>query len=88
MTINNDRSEHARRNVIELLDILEQLGQVVPFEVQTMFYRIWCNGIPHDPAMVDLARRMGFVEGWEERREERRTEGRLETLSDERPSPP
>jgi hypothetical protein len=69
-TLPGDRSDRARRDVIDLLGVLERLGQAVPFEVQTAFYRIWQHGMVKDPVMVDLALRMGFVEGWEERRTE------------------
>jgi Domain of unknown function (DUF3536)/Glycosyl hydrolase family 57 len=71
-SLGGDWSGRAQGEVAELLDILEQLGQAVPFEVQTLFYRVWQNGIAKDPGMVDLARRLGFVGGWQERR----TEGR------------
>jgi hypothetical protein len=50
----------ARHAVSQLLTILEQLGQAVPFEVQTIFYRIWQGGFRDDPGMISLARRMGF----------------------------
>jgi hypothetical protein len=62
-TLTDDHDERARHEVVELLVILEQLGQAVPFEVQTVFYRIWQAGRRDDPGMVELARRMGFDVG-------------------------
>jgi len=56
-----DRSERTRQDVIDLLLMLEQLGQAVPFEAQTLFYRIWRSGDVNDAAMAELAGRMGFV---------------------------
>jgi hypothetical protein len=50
----------ARHAVNQLLTILEQLGQAVPFEVQTVFYRTWQGGFRDEPGMITLARRMGF----------------------------
>ena len=43
--------------------ILEQLGQAVPFEVQSVFYRVWQAGAAEDPGMAELARRLGFATG-------------------------
>jgi hypothetical protein len=59
--LTRDDGDGARQDVIDLLVILEQLGQAVPFEVQTVFYRIWQEGRVDAPGMVDLARRMGFA---------------------------
>jgi hypothetical protein len=57
-----DHGDQARREVVELLMMLEQLGQVAPFEVQTLFFRLWQEeGLRSDPEMAELARRMGFV---------------------------
>ncbi|MEO8139775.1 MAG: DUF3536 domain-containing protein [Gemmatimonadota bacterium] len=56
-----DQSAGARQEVTELLLMLEQLGQAVPFEVQTLFYRIWRAGDTNDTGMAELASRMGFV---------------------------
>jgi hypothetical protein len=56
-----DRDERTRQDVIELLLLLEQLGQAVPFEAQTTFYRIWRAGDVEDVGMAELAGRMGFV---------------------------
>jgi hypothetical protein len=56
-----DRGEQTRQDVIELLQMLEQLGQAVPFEAQTVFYRIWRAGNVEDAGMAELAGRMGFV---------------------------
>lgn len=58
-----DRSDRARHDVIELLLLLEQLGQAVPFEAQTLFYRIWRAGDANDAGMTELAGRLGFVTG-------------------------
>ena len=59
--LTHDAADPARRDVVELLAILEQLGQAVPFEVQTVFYRLWQQGEADEPGMVELARRMGFA---------------------------
>ncbi len=56
-----DRSEQTRQDVIDLLLMLEQLGQAVPFEAQSLFYRIWRSGDVNDAGMAELASRMGFV---------------------------
>ena len=55
-----DHDDRIRRDMVDLLVILEQLGQAVPFEVQTVFYRIWQKQ-GNDAVMLDLARRMGFA---------------------------
>jgi len=55
-----DHGQEARHAVNQLLTILEQLGQAVTFEVQTVFYRIWQGGFQDEPGMIALARRMGF----------------------------
>jgi hypothetical protein len=55
-----DHSAGARREVAELLTVLEGLGQSVPFEVQTRFYQIWQGGNPREPGMLELAYRLGF----------------------------
>jgi hypothetical protein len=52
-----------RRAVVDLLVMLEDLGQAVPFDAQTAFYRVWQAGNLDDPAMAELARRMGFDTG-------------------------
>ncbi len=59
----DDHGEEARHDVRDLLTILEQLGQAVPFEVQTVFYRIWQNQLRDDPEMIALAQRLGFDVG-------------------------
>lgn len=59
----HDHGEAARRTVVEVLTILEGLGQSVPFEAQTMFYRVWQAGKTGDPGMAELARRLGFDTG-------------------------
>jgi hypothetical protein len=46
--------------VVQVLMLLEGLRTTVPFEVQTLFYRIWQEKYRSDPGMRDLARRMGF----------------------------
>ncbi len=56
-----DQGATARHEVVELLIMLEQLGQAVPFEAQTVFFRIWRSGDPRDKGMAELAGRMGFV---------------------------
>lgn len=56
-----DRGERTRQDVIDLLHLLEQLGQAVPFDAQTTFYRIWRAGNVEDVGMAELAGRMGFV---------------------------
>jgi hypothetical protein len=61
--LTRDPADPARRDVTELLVILEQLGQAVPFEVQTVFYRVWQAGAAEDPGMLELARRLGFATG-------------------------
>jgi hypothetical protein len=61
--LTHDGADPGRREVNDLLTILEQLGQAVPFEVQTIFYRLWQGGSTGDPGLADLARRLGFVAG-------------------------
>jgi len=58
-----DHGEESRHAVVELLRLLEWLGQAVPFEAQTQFYRVWQAGSREDQAMAELARRMGFDTG-------------------------
>jgi hypothetical protein len=55
-----DHDVESRHAIGQLLTILEQLGQAVPFEVQTVFYRIWQGNYRDEPGMIALARRMGF----------------------------
>jgi hypothetical protein len=55
-----DQTPAARQRVVELLALLEELGQAVPFEVQTVFYRIWRTQGPSDPGLAELAVRLGF----------------------------
>lgn len=57
----NDHSETNRRTVVELLTMLEGLGQAAPFEAQTQFYRVWQAGDRRDAGMAELAKRLGFV---------------------------
>ena len=61
--LSQDHGEQSRREVVELLSLLEGLGQAVPFEAQTQFYRIWQAGNTEDVAMAEMARRMGFDTG-------------------------
>ncbi len=56
----NDRSAAACNRVADLAALLWHLGQAVPFEVQTVFYRIWSSGERREPAMLDLAVKLGF----------------------------
>ncbi len=56
-----DRGETARGAVVELLVMLEHLGQAVPFDAQTAFYRIWKAEAADEGAMAHLAHRMGFA---------------------------
>jgi hypothetical protein len=55
-----DRSTAACTRVADLAALLAHLGQAVPFDVQTVFYRIWSSGEQRDPAMLDLAVKLGF----------------------------
>lgn len=55
-----DHSRRAREAVLDLLRILEGLGQAVPFDVQTAFWHAWKAAAPGDPELIGLARRMGF----------------------------
>jgi len=55
-----DRSAAACTHVADLAALLAHLGQAVPFDVQTVFYRIWSSGKQRDPAMLDLAVILGF----------------------------
>ncbi len=56
-----DQSEANRRIVLELLTMLEGLGQSAPFEAQTQFWRVWQGSDRRDPGMAELAKRLGFV---------------------------
>lgn len=58
-----DRSPAALAAVTELLVLLDQLGQAVPFDAQTAFYRVWQAHGADEGAMARLAHRMGFVAG-------------------------
>ncbi len=58
--LERERTPAARDRVVELLVLLEELGQAVPFEVQTVFYRIWHAAGPSDPGLAELAHRLGF----------------------------
>ena len=55
-----DHGAESRRAVVDLLSLLDGADLAVPFEAQTQFYRIWHAGSADDPAMAELARRMGF----------------------------
>jgi hypothetical protein len=48
------------RDLSDLLDLLEQLGQTAPFEVQSLFYLAWEKVGRKDPWLARLAGRMGF----------------------------
>ena len=54
------RDAGAEGAIALLLTLLDQLGQTVPFEAQTLFYTIWRTTGSRDGGMVELARRMGF----------------------------
>jgi hypothetical protein len=55
------RDAGAERKVALLLTLLDQLGQTVPFEAQTLFYRLWRSTGPGEAGLTELAKRMGFV---------------------------
>lgn len=55
------RDAGVERKVALLLTLLDQLGQTVPFEAQTLFYGIWQAAGAGDTGMTALAKRMGFV---------------------------
>ena len=55
------RNIETERMVTLLLTLLDQLGQTVPFEAQSLFYTIWQTTGAGDRGMAELARRMGFV---------------------------
>ena len=62
--LTGEAADPAREDILELLAILVHLGQPVPFEVQTAFYRIWRHQLTsHDPGLADLAWRLGFAMG-------------------------
>jgi hypothetical protein len=65
LALAQDHGEPSRRAVVELLSLLEGLDQAVPFEAQTLFYRVWQAGNTEDPGMAELARRMGFDTGFD-----------------------
>jgi hypothetical protein len=55
------RTPERERAVGLLLTALDQLGQTVPFEAQTLFYAVWRGAPGPDAGLDQLARRMGFV---------------------------
>lgn len=55
-----DATDGEYRDMAELLEILEQLGQTTPFEVQSLFYRVWQEGGQRNEGLKALAGRMGF----------------------------
>jgi hypothetical protein len=59
-SLETDHSSAACTHVADLAELLAHLGQAVPFDVQTVFYRIWSSGEQRDPAMLDLAVKLGF----------------------------
>jgi Domain of unknown function (DUF3536)/Glycosyl hydrolase family 57 len=74
-TLTRDAADPGRRDIADLLDILEQLGQAVPFEVQTVFYRLWDGHQGEDSGLSELAQRLGFVAGPTDEDRGRRTGG-------------
>jgi hypothetical protein len=48
------------RDLAQLLEILDQLGQTTPFEVQSLFYRAWQGGGQENDGLRALASPMGF----------------------------
>ena len=59
-TLSDDRSADAIQQVIELRSLLSQLGEAVPFDVQTMFYRLWRGASSDERALATVARELGF----------------------------
>jgi hypothetical protein len=59
-SLETDHSAAASIRVADLAELLAHLGQAVPFDVQTVFYRIWSSGEQRDPDMLDLALKLGF----------------------------
>jgi len=59
-SLGTDHSAAACTHVADLAELLAHLGQAVPFDVQTVFYRIWSSGEQRDPALLDLAVKLGF----------------------------
>ena len=59
-SLETDHSAASCARVADLAELLGHLGQAVPFDVQTVFYRIWTSGEQRDPAMLDLAVKLGF----------------------------
>jgi hypothetical protein len=58
--LEHDRSPRARQAVLDLVRVLEGLGQAVPFDAQTAFYYLWKKAPPGDLELLGLARRLGF----------------------------
>ncbi|MDH5283768.1 MAG: DUF3536 domain-containing protein, partial [Gemmatimonadota bacterium] len=52
-----DATEGECRVLTQLLEILEQLGQTTPFEVQSLFYRVWQGEGQGNAGLTGLARR-------------------------------
>lgn len=62
--LEHDRSPHALAAVAELADRLEREGGPIPFDVQTVFYRIRAGSPPERAAqLASLASRLGFAGG-------------------------
>ncbi|MEO8634540.1 MAG: DUF3536 domain-containing protein [Gemmatimonadales bacterium] len=59
--LGRERDAPAESAVTLLLHLLDQLGQTVPFEAQTLFYERWQAGGTGDAGIMELAKRMGFV---------------------------
>ena len=55
-----DATDGECRGLSLLLEILEQLGQTTPFEVQSLLYRVWQGGGEGNAGLEALASRMGF----------------------------
>ncbi|OGT96327.1 MAG: hypothetical protein A3I79_02585 [Gemmatimonadetes bacterium RIFCSPLOWO2_02_FULL_71_11] len=57
-----DVSEEASARVRDLAALLELVGFTVPFDVQTVFYRVRAAASPERAAeLAPLAERLGFV---------------------------
>jgi hypothetical protein len=58
--LDRDASPEACHRVSELIRFLAQLGQMVPFEIQTVFYGIWKAKRDQNRSILDLAKELGF----------------------------
>ena len=59
--LEHDGRAEAAAEAGQLLDILEQLGQSVPFEAQTSLYRAWLGRGAELPALAGLLERVGVL---------------------------